>query len=387
MESRSRRAGPSRSLPASGGEWTFGPLLARPDGRGENAFCGQGSVRAQRTFAFSSFRLLLSDRRLLCVRHAHFGGQLFDEGEPSLRQFVGGGCEVAPDGGGSGQLALGLRKRFDGQPAVVTDVFEGLEYSAPVAVARAGNSAVVFGNVDVAELIRDRTQRCGGVLLFNVRVKRVEMDSNVASADFSDQPCRVFERVEEISLKAVQRFKAQGDAELLRVAGDPGEPFGRALPFFPRAPVSAHESKRGVERPAEEPPAELGRLRDAFLKVLDSAGPHFWLRADQVGLTRKDGARRPLEAGAVEDGPELGHTGGLVGRNKKLHAVEPPAPDPAKERLVLLSQPCCPHQHVDAIFHVGLLPAGRKSSPKDLQAFASFASSLDNPSNPFAATG
>src|SRR2546422_1318613 len=100
MESRSRRAGPSRSLPASGGEWTFGPLLARPDWGGENAFCGRGSVRAQRTFAFSSFRLLLSDRRLLCVRHADFCGQLFDEGEPPLRQLVGRGREVAPDGGG-----------------------------------------------------------------------------------------------------------------------------------------------------------------------------------------------------------------------------------------------------------------------------------------------
>src|SRR2546425_9924903 len=146
MESRSRRAGPSRSLPASGGEWTFGPLLARPDWGGENAFCGRGSVRAQRTFAFSSFRLLLSDRRPLRVRHADFCGQLFDEGEPSLRQLVGGGREVAPDGGGSGKLALGLRERFDGQPAVVTNVFERLEYSAPVAVACAGNSAVVFGN-------------------------------------------------------------------------------------------------------------------------------------------------------------------------------------------------------------------------------------------------
>src|SRR2546422_215920 len=213
MESRSRRAGPSRSLPASGGEWTFGPLLARPDWGGENAFCGRGSVRAQRTFAFSSLRLLLSDRRLLRVYHADFCGQLFDEGEPALRQLVGGGREVAPDGGRSGKLALGLRKRFDGQPAVVTNVLERLEYSTPVAVACAGNSAVVFGNVDVAELFRDRTQRRGGALLFNVRVEGVEMDSNVSSADFSDQPRRVLERVEEISLKAVQGFKAKRSEE------------------------------------------------------------------------------------------------------------------------------------------------------------------------------
>src|SRR2546422_7595934 len=189
MESRSRRAGPSRSLPASGGEWTFGPLLARPDWGGENAFCGRGSVRAQRTFAFSSLRLLLSDRRLLRVYHADFCGQLFDEGEPSLRQLVGRGREVAPDGGGSGKLALGLRERFDGQPAVVTDVLERLEYSAPVAVACAGNSAVVFGNVDVAELFRDRTQRCGGTLPFHVCGGGVEKDSKALRAAFSDQPC------------------------------------------------------------------------------------------------------------------------------------------------------------------------------------------------------
>src|SRR2546422_8007094 len=87
--------------------------------------------------------------------------------------------------------------------------------------------------------------------LFNVRVEGVEMDSNVSSADFSDQPRRVLERVEEISLKAVQGFKAKRNAELLRVVSDPGEPFDRALPFFPRPPVSAHESERGVERPAE----------------------------------------------------------------------------------------------------------------------------------------
>src|SRR2546428_11500767 len=200
MESRSRRAGPSRSLPASGGEWTFGPLLARPDWGGENAFCARGSVRVQRTFAFSTFRLLLSDRRLLRVYHADFCGQLFDEGEPSLRQLVGRGREVAPDGGGSGKLALGLRERFDGQPAVVTDVFERLEYSAPVAVACAGNSAVVFGNVDVAEPFRDRTQRFGGGLLFHVRVKRVGIGSNRSCAGFSDQPPRDLSRGEGISL-------------------------------------------------------------------------------------------------------------------------------------------------------------------------------------------
>src|SRR2546422_6933785 len=49
--------------------------------------------------------------------------------------------------------------------------------------------------------------------LFNVRVEGVEMDSNVSSADFSDQPRRVLERVEEISLKAVQGFKAKRSEE------------------------------------------------------------------------------------------------------------------------------------------------------------------------------
>ena len=74
--------------------------------------------------------------------------------------------------------------------------------------------------MNMTERFRDRAQGGGRILLFDVGVKRVEVNPNVRFANSVDEARRVLERVEKIGLEAVERLQAEGDSRAPRMARD-----------------------------------------------------------------------------------------------------------------------------------------------------------------------
>ena len=130
--------------------------------------------------------------------------------QPLARQLVARGRRVAPNGRGGGQRGLRLRKRLDGQPAVVANFLQHFENALPIHVAGAGNAAIVFRNVHVAKFLGDGAQSLSGMPLLDVRMKGVKVDFHVGRAHVVHQAGGVFEGVEEVGLEAVERLDGKG---------------------------------------------------------------------------------------------------------------------------------------------------------------------------------
>ncbi len=102
-------------------------------------------------YSAASFRNQKLGEGALGMFDSKLGGEAFDESQSLSCQVVARWSQVTPDAGGASKLGLRLRERFDGQPAVVIEVFEGEQDAPPIDMSAPGNSAVVLGNVDVAQ--------------------------------------------------------------------------------------------------------------------------------------------------------------------------------------------------------------------------------------------
>ena len=86
---------------------------------------------------------------------------LFEELDAFEGDRFGSLLDIAPDGGGGGEVAQREAEAFDGQPAVVVDIAERLKDAHPLHVAAAGNAAVVLAGVDVLQMFPDRAEAVG----------------------------------------------------------------------------------------------------------------------------------------------------------------------------------------------------------------------------------
>ena len=77
---------------------------------------------------------------------------VLQEAETVEGDGIGRLFDVAPDGRGGADVADVEAEAFDGEPAIVMDIAQGLKDGWPFDVAAAGNAAIVFAGVHVAEM-------------------------------------------------------------------------------------------------------------------------------------------------------------------------------------------------------------------------------------------
>src|SRR6185369_2097126 len=106
---------------------------------------------------------------------------------------------------------------FDDNIAFVFDGFKGSGDGFPVDVIVARGAAVAAAGVEVAEQFAGFANRFSLVLLLDVHVKGVEMKLERRAADISDHLQPLVAGIDEIGLKAVERFETDLAAFAFRV--------------------------------------------------------------------------------------------------------------------------------------------------------------------------
>ena len=95
--------------------------------------------------------------------------------------FAGG--HFSPDAGGAGEFGQPCAEGFDGEPAVVADLFEGRHGFVPVDVVFAGGAAIVGAGVHVVDEFAAAANGVADGLLFDVGVEGVVENADVVVAE------------------------------------------------------------------------------------------------------------------------------------------------------------------------------------------------------------
>jgi hypothetical protein len=86
--------------------------------------------------------------------------------------------------------------------------------------AFAGNAAIVFAGVEMAEQRASCADRLAETILLDVHMERIEHNLDVPLADLPDERNALFGGVEDMVLEAVEHFEAQINAEIACKIGE-----------------------------------------------------------------------------------------------------------------------------------------------------------------------
>src|SRR6185312_460626 len=264
---------------------------------------------------------------------------------------IGRLLDIAPDSGRGADIADVEAKTFDGQPAVVAHVAQSLKDALPVGMAAAGNAAVVFARVDMAEMPRHGANAGGDILLFDVGVEGVEQNADIGVIDFVAKARGIHGRIEEISFEAIQLLDRQRDAIGGERIADRLQTFDRPLPFIAGAASSGEIADRTVHGAGENFRARIGRRPDQVFQMLEGGGPFGGVIAHGAHALQERGGDGGFEAVGLQVAANGGGIEAFEAEQRKFNPIETCLFDPREkvaDRLIVLPRP---DHRIHAEFH------------------------------------
>ena len=150
-------------------------------------------------------------------------------------------------------------------------------------MAGPGYAAMVFADVDAADVGKILFQRFADVVFLDVHVERIHQQLCVLRADQFQEVDTFFHAVEEVGFEAVDHFQIQSHIFLRGIISHLANDRSGVLPA--RLAVLGRETlPRGIQHSVEERSSRLGHTVHAFHQVSGGSLADCFVRAAGIGI-------------------------------------------------------------------------------------------------------